>query len=44
MSQDKVNKIVFCSLDEYKALNKEENTGYIIDAKMSLRLLQTVML
>lgn len=33
MSQDKVNKIVFCSLDEYKTLNKEENTGYIIDAK-----------
>lgn len=33
MSQDKINKIVFCSLDEYKTLNKEENTGYIIDAK-----------
>lgn len=33
MSQDKVNKIVFCSLDEYKTLSKEENTGYIIDAK-----------
>lgn len=33
MSQKDVKKIVFCSLDEYKATAKEENTEYIIDAK-----------
>lgn len=33
MSKKDVKKIVFCSLDEYKATAKEENTEYIIDAK-----------
>lgn len=32
MSEKDVKKIAFCSLDEYKTIQKEEGTEYIIDA------------
>lgn len=32
MSQKEVKKIVFCSLEEYKVMEKEVNSEYIIDA------------